>query len=363
MSQLHFSIIISIYILKSIICFIPKEEYTKQKFIKIINTTHFSCDNDKHIFPIKNFNDDYCDCDDGSDENKTNACPNGRFQCKNTLYYPKIISTQKLNDNLCDCCDGSDEINNKCPNTCLSLSEKEFEKIFNEFTTFESVIASYDEKNNKEYFNYNFNYINYIIELYHNQTKLLHQKNLIHSYIREIEINLENSTTNKIDSILNVSLIDLRNLEDILENKIKVNKEKLKEVQVTSSYMIKYGLYYDLGEECIDVRYNDYKCNLCLKDFSCSGSNSQQKEKRHFFGKFSKFDGNVAYFENGHSCNNYDVSFSARIKFECGTRDSFVFVNKDNRCLYNFIYYTKIGCNNNKLNNLINKIKLILREN
>ena len=363
MSQLHFSIIISIYIIKSIICFIPKEEYTKQKFIKIINTTHFSCDNDKHIFPIKNFNDDYCDCDDGSDENKTNACPNGRFQCKNTLYYPKIISTQKLNDNLCDCCDGSDEINNKCPNTCLSLSEKEFEKIFNEFTTFESVIASYDEKNNKEYFNYNFNYINDIIKLYHNQTKLLYQKNLIHSYIREIEINLENSTINKIDTKLNVSLIDLRNLEDILENKIKVNKEKLKEVQVTSSYMIKYGLYYDLGEECIDVRYNDYKCNLCLKDFSCSGTNSHQKDKHHFFGKFTKFENNVAYFENGHNCNNYDVSFSARVRFECGTRDSFVFINKDNRCLYNFIYYTKMGCNNNKINNLISKIKLILREN
>ena len=43
--------------------------------------------NDTKIFPLEKFNDDFCDCEDGSDENKTNACNNGKFYCNNYLYF------------------------------------------------------------------------------------------------------------------------------------------------------------------------------------------------------------------------------------------------------------------------------------
>ncbi len=41
---------------------------TDVKFIKVLNKTHFECDENK-ILKMSAFNDDYCDCNDGSDEN------------------------------------------------------------------------------------------------------------------------------------------------------------------------------------------------------------------------------------------------------------------------------------------------------
>jgi hypothetical protein len=38
------------------------------KYIKVLNKTHFSCDENK-ILKMSAYNDDFCDCDDGSDEN------------------------------------------------------------------------------------------------------------------------------------------------------------------------------------------------------------------------------------------------------------------------------------------------------
>jgi protein kinase C substrate 80K-H len=61
----------------------------------MIDNTHFICDDNKTLH-IENFNDNFCDCEDGQDENKTNACPNGKFYCKNKLFKSKNITTSKV---------------------------------------------------------------------------------------------------------------------------------------------------------------------------------------------------------------------------------------------------------------------------
>jgi hypothetical protein len=38
------------------------------KYIEVLNKTHFLCDTNK-ILKLDKFNDDFCDCDDGVDEN------------------------------------------------------------------------------------------------------------------------------------------------------------------------------------------------------------------------------------------------------------------------------------------------------
>ncbi|CAJ1332259.1 unnamed protein product [Effrenium voratum] len=79
----------------------------------------------KDTLPLSAINDDFCDCEDGSDEPGTAACA-GRgqetlFYCPNAEGIPRLIYTSRVRDGICDCCDGSDELagdTTPCSNTC-----------------------------------------------------------------------------------------------------------------------------------------------------------------------------------------------------------------------------------------------------
>uniref|UniRef100_A0A0K8T5A3 Glucosidase 2 subunit beta n=1 Tax=Lygus hesperus TaxID=30085 RepID=A0A0K8T5A3_LYGHE len=84
----------------------------------------FVCFDGLVTIPFSQVNDDYCDCNDGSDEPGTSACSNGWFHCMNSGYLETQIQTSRVNDGICDCCDGSDEyVSNQCQNTCSLLNE------------------------------------------------------------------------------------------------------------------------------------------------------------------------------------------------------------------------------------------------
>ncbi|XP_013390308.1 glucosidase 2 subunit beta [Lingula anatina] len=71
----------------------------------------FQCIHSKEKISYDFFNDDYCDCSDGSDEPSTSACSNSKFYCTFQLadMEPVSVTASKVNDGICDCCDGSDE--------------------------------------------------------------------------------------------------------------------------------------------------------------------------------------------------------------------------------------------------------------
>ncbi|CAH0514484.1 unnamed protein product [Peronospora belbahrii] len=85
------------------------------------------------IVSVEYMNDNYCDCNDGSDEPNTSACssvllpsleksPFGRkFKCKAD---DKLVSVGFIDDGVCDCCDGSDEARGLCADTCETEWQK-----------------------------------------------------------------------------------------------------------------------------------------------------------------------------------------------------------------------------------------------
>lgn len=91
-----------------------------QRYIEAEEGGVFHCfDGSEPVFSAEKLNDNFCDCNDGSDEPGTSACGDrGRFFCQNTGSFPQWLVSRHVDDGVCDCCDGSDEPAGHCSNTC-----------------------------------------------------------------------------------------------------------------------------------------------------------------------------------------------------------------------------------------------------
>ncbi|XP_014208611.1 glucosidase 2 subunit beta [Copidosoma floridanum] len=91
----------------------------------------FECLYNNDSIDFKMVNDDFCDCEDGSDEPGTSACPNGYFYCRNNGYKGYFVPSGWVNDAVCDCCDGSDEYMSDsitCRDNCKELADIELKE-------------------------------------------------------------------------------------------------------------------------------------------------------------------------------------------------------------------------------------------
>ena len=83
-----FKVVVFLVILISIVqsqTVLGSSPETREKFIKN-QEGNFQCFDGLKTIPFDRVNDDYCDCEDGSDEPGTSACShieNSKFYCKN----------------------------------------------------------------------------------------------------------------------------------------------------------------------------------------------------------------------------------------------------------------------------------------
>ncbi|XP_015921428.2 glucosidase 2 subunit beta [Parasteatoda tepidariorum] len=107
----------------------------------------FRCIDGSNSIPFQFVNDDYCDCEDGSDEPGTPACSNALFHCINSGHISSDIPSSRVNDNICDCCDGSDEFNSTadCINICIELGRQAKEEQLKQRELFEQGFALWQQ--------------------------------------------------------------------------------------------------------------------------------------------------------------------------------------------------------------------------
>lgn len=92
----------------------------------------FACLISDQKIPFEQVNDEFCDCEDGTDEPSTSACVNGSFYCE-TQYRNRPVNkipSSQVNDGICDCCDGSDEWKNDAAHKLLSQSSPKFYRYY-----------------------------------------------------------------------------------------------------------------------------------------------------------------------------------------------------------------------------------------
>ncbi|KAL8245577.1 hypothetical protein R6Q59_011835 [Mikania micrantha] len=115
-----------------------------EKYYKTLwSSGTIKCKDGSKTFTKSQFNDDFCDCFDGTDEPGTSACPTGKFYCRNAGHTPLTIFSSRINDGICDCCDGSDEYDGKsrCKNTCWEAGKVARDKLMEKIVLFQEGVA------------------------------------------------------------------------------------------------------------------------------------------------------------------------------------------------------------------------------
>jgi protein kinase C substrate 80K-H len=62
---------------------------------------NFTCLDRSRTIPFSSINDNYCDCQDGSDEPGTSACAKGSFWCKNEGHIGGWVLSSRVGDGIC----------------------------------------------------------------------------------------------------------------------------------------------------------------------------------------------------------------------------------------------------------------------
>lgn len=257
----------------------------------------FKCLDGSGSIPLNFVNDDYCDCQDASDEPGTSACPHGQFFCPNVGYIQRLIPSAWVNDGQCDCCDASDEYNSSvsCENTCGVLG-----KIYREEQEKHREIADQGSA---------------IRSQYKEQARLKKEQNaqLLDQYKRELSEK---------------------------ENAIKRLEEEL------NSDFGPSNVFFPLKGKCFTFSEHEYTYTLCPFERATQESTTGMQTE---LGRWAGWAGPTEdvysrqKYEGGIQCWNGPAR-SAVINIACGVEDKITSVTEPAKCEYVYDFITPAAC-------------------
>ncbi|XP_074656324.1 uncharacterized protein LOC141909665 isoform X2 [Tubulanus polymorphus] len=251
----------------------------------------FTCFNSGEKMNISRVNDDYCDCEDGSDEPGTSACANSRFYCTTQIAgINGMVVSSRVNDGICDCCDGSDEWNNITLPDNIRIDEDKLKYV--------------------------------VMHAPCQSTCYIHLKAL--------------------------------EAERQIQQRGAVMKQEYLKYAIGQPFMEHihgpHGLFYKLSETCFNFETSQYKYIVCPFREVRQDKLSQSPKNIGRTPTLSRLDadeggGWMLVMDRGDAdgCPDGDHRKSL-IRFKCGLTDRVSHVDEDERCVYKFTFQTPAAC-------------------
>ena len=307
----------------------------------------FRCFDRKKVINLSYLNDNYKDCDDGSDEPGTMAT-GGTFYCRNERNTPKEIPKWLVSDGNCDCCDGSDEFFNprvECPNTCKDF-DKERKYLITELeATFEEGMQEQEKiiensmnvvKESEQFIEKNRGKIEKL-----NQT-LISLKQKINETYSNSETVQYSGVKKMINMLYSFTSDDSNNdfFKSRAEKQIKETEKELKEL--TDKYERANEIASYPEDVQIFVSLRNKKFSKGEYSFYPLGIAT---DKHHSLGKFTEYSNHTLIYKDGDYCFATKKGRETNIEGHCWKESKLVDVHEIETCNYKFIFGSPVFCN------------------
>lgn len=319
----------------------------------------FKCFDGKKVIPLSAINDNYRDCQDGSDEPGTALGPPDNFYCKFGSEDIEDIPRWSVGDGICDCCDGSDEQFNsrvKCNNTCVSIDKKRSHLLKQLVDIYELGFQKKEEmiaKANKLH----------KIDLI-NKDKIDEKIKKVHEKISDFDVLLERnhqyheeSSFEKIfRAIHRFTFGKMTNQQSIIE---LMQKELSSSKEMLLKEKNRMELISKLPPDVLPYFYNDH--NLTNKDYRVDVT-MKFKDRFNSFGILSEFKKGKFFYEDGDNCYITKAPRHATAEPICWSDTKLVSVKEVRPCFLHAVFATPLACSKEAIDNLYNLTLAQLRE-
>lgn len=147
-------------------------------------------------------------------------------------------------------------------------------------TTLITIVSGYKDELYQSFYDHHKNILNSVTSAYGDLKELLQKKYLLKSYLHKIELSLTEEDEEYIDSNY-VKIKSLRNAIDVINENIRINEQIINDQSSFVESLDKFSIFKDMSENCIKVKYKYYECEMCYKEFTCSGhKKSRYRQKK-----------------------------------------------------------------------------------